>query len=274
MSSIDLSIIIVNFNTNYLLFNCLSSIKECVSVNYEVIVVDNASTDDSFSRCDVFSDDPRFHLFRLNDNYGFSKGNNMAVERSSGRFLHFLNPDTKVSCEINRDYSLAFSLDDKVFVNPLLNRDGSLENADRVVPTLKDIFWWNVCRSKARYWCLGASVIVSRDVFYRLGGWCEDYFMYSEDLDFFYNVWLNGLEIVHLSAPVYHFGGGSSGGLWSALERESAVQISFRKFYSKYFSKCQYVAVKCYFVAHDLFRHPAKTFVNIKAWKMVSKYKY
>jgi GT2 family glycosyltransferase len=266
----ELSIIIVNYNAGELLENCLQSIKREVKLDYEVIVVDNASSDGSMSRCSaVFIDDRRFVFHKINRNIGFAAACNIGADKSHGKVLHFLNPDTELKPGANEDYRRVIADSTAVYVTPLINRDGSEENARMVLPILKDIFWWNVCRHRARYWCKGASVIISRDNFRKVGRWSEDYFMYGEDLDLFYNFWIHGVEIRMLPTPVYHLGGGCSQKVWSSLEREIKVQRSFRRFYDKYFSRWQYVAVKLYFLLHNLIKHPAKVKGDIKAWSKV-----
>ncbi len=265
----DISIIIVNYNSGELLHNCLRSIRDELTVDYEVVVVDNASTDDSISRCAPFDDDSRFIFHMINKNLGFAASCNIGADDSSGRILHFLNPDTELRPGANGDYLKVLQDPGKVYVTPLVNRDGSVENEKMVLPVLKDIFWWNVSRHRARYWCKGASVIISRDNFQRVGRWSEDYFMYGEDMDLFYQFWMHGLVISTLDTPIFHFGGGCSQNVWSSFEREVKVQRSFRKFYDKYFPRWKYVAVKCYFLLHNLIKHPSKVKGDIKAWKKV-----
>lgn len=180
----EVSIVIVNYNTGNFLYNCLDSIRRCVDVDYEVIVADNASTDDSLSLCAPFFDDPRFVFLRLRDNLGFARANNIAADRSAGVMIHFLNPDTEVREDINDDYRKALLSPQSVYVNPLLNRDGSMENRPMPVPTVRNMLYWYFRRRKCIMWYKGASVIISSELFKTVGKWSEDYFMYAEDLDF------------------------------------------------------------------------------------------
>jgi N-acetylglucosaminyl-diphospho-decaprenol L-rhamnosyltransferase len=90
---VDLSIIIVNWNTRDLLAGCLASLKEaCTGLTIEVLVVDNASTDDSAKM--VAEEFPDFQLIDAGGNLGFTRGNNLALERTQGDFVLLLNPDT------------------------------------------------------------------------------------------------------------------------------------------------------------------------------------
>lgn len=266
------SFIIVNYNTGGLLRNCLESIRNNVKLPFEVIVVDNHSSDESLNLCNkIFLSDERYCSLPLDENIGFAKGCNYGAKMSSGNFLYFLNPDTEIEHSLDRDISYVMEHPDTVYVSPLVNPNGSEENPKRVMPTLKNIFLWNIRSRKAAYWYKGASVFLSREMFIHLGQWPEDYFMYSEDLDLFFNIWKKGIPVKKLSTPILHFGGVSSSKVWSSLEREIAVQTSFRIFYDKYFPTKDYNAVKIYFLLHNLFRHPKRALMDIKAWRVVSK---
>ena len=262
----QISIIIVNYNSGELLYNCLSSIEKELEVNYEAVVVDNDSTDNSMALCGKFEGDSRFRFIRSAENLGFARGCNLGAERSKGEILHFLNPDTQLQRGADEDYRKVILNPDKIYVTPLINRDGSTENGKMAIPTLRDIFWWNISREKARFWCKGASVIVSRDNFEKVGRWCEEYFMYGEDTDLFYNFWRHNLKIEMLQVPVFHYGGGCSANTWSNMEREIIVQRSFRRFFRRHSNMLHYTAVKIYYIFHNLIKHPSKVPFDIKAW--------
>lgn len=266
----DISIIIVNYNSKGLLYRSLESIYKCLqTIKYEVIVVDNGSIDDSIALCADFREYDNYYFILQKENLGFARGCNIGAEIAKGEILHFLNPDTELNIGMEGDYKEVFAAMDKIYVNRLINKDGSVENEKMVLPLLRDIFWWNVDREKARFWCRGASVIISKGNFLKVGKWSEDYFMYGEDLDLFYSFWIKGLKIKFLSTPILHYGGGCSENVWTSFEREVMVQKSFKIFFEKHFSKWQYIAVKLYFLAHNLIKHPSKIKSDIKAWKKV-----
>lgn len=260
------SIVIVNFNTGGLLRNCLESIRKNVSVPFEVIVSDNGSADGSMEMCGEYWEDRRFRKILNGSNLGFSRANNIGAACAEGKILHFLNPDTELSASISDDYAVALSAPDKVYVNTLYNLNGTVENSRKPITSVRDLFWWNVRRSKARYWYIGASVIISRDNYDRIGGWSEDYFLYSEDLDLFRKIWDCGIEIGLLPSGIFHLGGGSSGRIWNKLERETAVQKSFRIYFRKHSNKAEYIAVKLYFLLFTALKYPKDLPVYIKAW--------
>lgn len=268
---IDISIIIVNYNTGDLLYNCLKSIADSLSCRYEVIIVDNDSSDSSFLDCErSFSSTPGFVFVQTGENLGFAKANNIGAGLAKGSILHFLNPDTEVRPSLDADYANVLSDPFSLYVNPLVNRDGSLENDRMPVPCIRDLVMWTFHRSSARFWYKGASVILSAANFRKIGGWSEDYFLYSEDLDLFYKVWLCGIQIKTLKSYIFHLGQGSSSRRWSNIEREVVVQKSMRIFFSKYFSTMEYIMVKLWFLFHNMLRHPRTVPFYLKAWYLSS----
>ena len=102
MSQLDLSIIIVSYNTKEFLLKCIESIIDTVKkVSYEIVVVDNASTDGTVEKVQsakfkVQSDNSKFNVIKNKKNVGFSKANNIGVRQSKGKYILFLNPDTVV----------------------------------------------------------------------------------------------------------------------------------------------------------------------------------
>src|SRR3989344_4336914 len=92
---IDLSIIIVSYNTKDFIGECIDSIKKNTkNLNYEIIVVDNASSDNSLEM--LKTKFPDVILVESKENIGFSKANNLGVEKSKGKYVLFLNPDTVI----------------------------------------------------------------------------------------------------------------------------------------------------------------------------------
>ena len=92
------SILILNWNGARYIFDCLESVREKVRGPYEVIVVDNHSSDGSPDR--IAQDYPWVKLVRSNDNLGFAKGNNLAARYASGKYLLLLNYDTLLLSDI------------------------------------------------------------------------------------------------------------------------------------------------------------------------------
>lgn len=89
----DVSVIIVNYNTSDLVKNCITSIMEKTkNVSFEIIVVDNNSKDGSVET--IINEFPQVRVFPLKENVGFGKANNIGVQHAKGRYVFFLNSDT------------------------------------------------------------------------------------------------------------------------------------------------------------------------------------
>lgn len=86
----DVSIIIINYNTEQLVLNCINSIyQKTTKLNFEIIVVDNDS-----EQFNLLQNDNRIKFIKSSSNLGFGKANNLAAKYAQGRYLFFLNPDT------------------------------------------------------------------------------------------------------------------------------------------------------------------------------------
>ena len=127
----DLTIIIVNWNVRNLLSDCIRSLQELINgIEYEIIVVDNHSSDNSVEmlQCDY----PAVKIIANKKNVGFSKANNQAFEVSTGDFILLLNPDATIADNSINKMLWLLKKDDHVgVVGPkLLNSDGSIQNWD------------------------------------------------------------------------------------------------------------------------------------------------
>jgi N-acetylglucosaminyl-diphospho-decaprenol L-rhamnosyltransferase len=231
--SVTLSIIIVNFRSANYLERCLSSIYNSpLNLDFEVIVVDSGSFDGSAEMLET-----RFPavLFIQSENIGFARANNLGVASSSGRYLLFLNPDTEVVANaLEQLVRTADSVNDTGIIGcKLLNADGTIQTSCvQAFPTiLNQMLNAEVLRQRfpnSRLWGIssllrgnrapcnveaisGACMLSRREVFQAVGGFSEDYFMYSEDIDLCYKVKATGLSnYIVPSAEVIHFGGASS----------------------------------------------------------------
>lgn len=224
-SSFELSVIIVNYNTGNLLVRCLTSISFQTSVNFEVIVVDNASHDGSSDL--VINNFPDVKLLKNERNLGFARANNQALKECKGKYIYFLNPDTEVRPGAFRtiiDFMESHSnvgLAGTRLVNPDGSLQSSVENrypgqryAKKELNGLKgDIAW-----------VLGASMIARQDLINILEGFDEHFFLYGEDLDLCMRIRKSGWIIDYIpDAEVLHWGGQS--------ERESLpIEVWKKKF--------------------------------------------
>ncbi len=229
---IDLSIVILNWNVRDLLERCLASLR---SNHYalEIIVVDNASHDDSVAM--VRAKYPQALLIVNAENRGFTGGNNQGIEASCGRYVLVLNPDTEVLGDA-LDRMVCY-LDDHPDVGALgpqlLNPDRSIQSSRRRFPTLITGFfestWLQGIAPKSiltQYylddvapdhtqevdWLNGACTIFRRAALDEVGLYdAQNFFMYSDELDLCRRVKEAGWKIVYLpEAQVVHYVGKSS----------------------------------------------------------------
>ncbi len=232
---LDLSIIIVNWNSAEFVRRCVDSIRrQPIGLTYEIIVIDNAS----FDGCDrmLREHHPEVSYVQSHENLGFARANNLAFKLSRGTTLLFLNPDTEiVGSAIQQLHKAASELPSAGVVGArLLNADGTLQTSCiQSFPTiinqvltfefLQRLFpWWELWGMAPLYHqphamadevqgISGACMMLRRDVYIRVGCFSEDYFMYTEDLDLCYNTRKSGLKNYYLAeATIIHFGGSSS----------------------------------------------------------------
>jgi N-acetylglucosaminyl-diphospho-decaprenol L-rhamnosyltransferase len=232
MIMIDLSIVILNWNVRELLDRCLASLR---SERYvlEIIVVDNASCDDSVAM--LRAKYPQVALIANAANRGFTGGNNQGIAVSRGRYVMVLNPDTEVLDDALDQ--LVIYLDghpDVGAIGPqLLNPDRSLQSSRRRFPSLATALFESTWlqgvapqRILTQYymddvpvspahevdWLNGACTVFRRVVLDRVGVYDEhNFFMYSEELDLCRRVKEAGWQIVYLpEAQVVHYVGQSS----------------------------------------------------------------
>ena len=138
----DVSIIIVNYNTKNLTLQCIDSIYEkTIGVSFEIIIVDNNSTDGSQ---ELLSQDNRIVFVEAGENLGFGKANNLGVEKSNGKFIFFLNSDTILvnnAIKCFYDYSINHQQLKLGAIGCLLeNRDGEKVHSYGFFPTKHSLF--------------------------------------------------------------------------------------------------------------------------------------
>lgn len=230
----DLSIIIVNWNSKEYIKKCITSILSMnCKVEYEILVVDNAS----FDGCDEMlrHNFPKVHFIQSNRNIGFARANNLAFNFCKGNNILFLNPDTEIKGKaIDCLFDSVQEIPDAGIIGcRLLNSDGSLQmSCVQSFPTLlNQVLDAEILRKifpKSKLWgnrsvfdmatkpvevdsISGACMMVSRRVFNLVGGFSSDFFMYGEDLDLCHKVRRAGFKNYYLNkATVVHYGGGAS----------------------------------------------------------------
>ncbi len=217
-AKIKLSIVIVNYNGENYLANCLDSIKKhCASFHYEIIIVDNNSTDKSIALIeDKFSE---VMLIKNNYNAGFAKGNNIASNIAKGEYLLLLNNDTILLSDFYPLF-LYFENDPNIGALGIKMLDGygkfipSFGKFPRPFRLLK-LSWLNY-NSKEFVngtfnnddivkvnWLSGAFLLTKTSLYRMVNGLDEDYFMYVEDVDFCRK--LKNIEKIAIFVPSISF---------------------------------------------------------------------
>ncbi len=241
----DLSVIIVSYNVDALLEACLESIyANAGKFRFEVIVVDNASSDSS--REMVTRRFPQVRLMASRQNLGFAGGNNLAIPRARGRYILLLNPDTLV---------LNGALDELVYfleahpeagaaASRLLNPDGSLQISCFPFPGLLRETWrllhldtilpyalypmedWSTSAARAVDVLQGTSLALRKTALDRVGILDEAFFMYSEEVDLCYRLHSAGWSLFYVpTSAVVHYGGQST--------RQTAERMFLQLYQSK-----------------------------------------
>lgn len=204
----DISVLIVNYNGAKLLTDCLDSIlNNNFKGDYEVLVIDNGSLDDSLSVLSVYQN--RIRLIPNSHNLGFSKGNNILSKHARGDYLYLLNNDT-ISQPNNLQILYDF-LKQNVSVGAvapkLLNQDGSLQCPGSIFGHFR--FKGSVPRSVP--FILGAAVMMKKQLYDEIGGLDEHYFFYNDDVDLCKTLIKKGYSIYYLPiTAVTHIGGVST----------------------------------------------------------------
>ena len=225
-SKIELSIIIISYNTKKITQDCLESIETSLKhseISYETIVVDNASTDGS----DKLSGN--FRLIKNDKNLGFAKANNQGVREAKGNYILFLNSDTVV-LDNAIEKLLKFYKQNRAEIQflggKLLNKDKSPQASCGPFYSLPVIFgalflrgdYWGLTRSspssiKEVDWVSGACILTKKEYFDAIGGFDEEIFMYMDEIDLLYRAKKKGYRVFfYPEAEFTHLGSASSAG--------------------------------------------------------------
>src|SRR5581483_2735397 len=143
-TSLDLSIVIVNYNTKKITLDCIDSVyKNTKDINYEIILVENSS-DDPILLKDIKKDGKKINLIVSKENLGFAAGNNSGIKIAKGRYVLLLNSDTLVTSNVLAEMVSWMDENPKVGISScaLKNKDGSLQGTGGYFPTLIRVFSW------------------------------------------------------------------------------------------------------------------------------------
>ena len=250
----DLSIIIVNYKSAHHVINCLQSIVDAkMSISYEIIVVDNASGDDSKSKiCNQFS---TVIWVQSTYNAGFARANNMGIDISKGRNILLLNADTIIQDNALEKTMHLFDSQPQYAACgvQLLNTDGTNQHsgakfvkgglnillplpyfgrfmksiANGVGMDQPNVF--DVKSDSLVDWIVGAFLMVKKSTIETCGKLDEDFFMYAEEIEWCSRLRKNGPLILYSEPKVIHLGGGSSSDYYKVNDSDNSWNLWSKK---------------------------------------------
>jgi GT2 family glycosyltransferase len=210
MSAPKVSIIIVNYNGKELLQKCLDSLLKVNYDNFEIILVDNNSTDGTVEF--ITKNYPSLIIIKLDSNKGFAEPNNVAAKISKGKYLLFLNNDTVVTPNFISEMVKVMETDKKIAIcqSLLLKPDGSVDSSGDFIDHLGVVYNSKTEIDEIREVssARGASMLVRSDIFEKLDGFDQKFFVTFEDVDLCWRSWILGYRVLIIpTSIVYHEGG-------------------------------------------------------------------
>lgn len=261
----QLSVIILNYNVRYFLEQCVLSVQAALQhIDGEIIVIDNNSSDDS---CQMMKTRfPHIKLIENKENIGFPKGNNIGVAEAKGEYLCILNPDTVVAEDTFEKIlnTKNWQLNTGILGCKLIDGTGNfLPESKRGIPTpwvaftkifglykffpkvqlFNQYYAQHLTENQSGYVeiLVGAFMVMKRDLYNEVGGFDENCFMYSDDIDLSYTVLKKGKVNYYFSeTTVIHYKGESTVKDGTFMKR---FQEAMDYFYSKHFKKSAFFSV-------------------------------
>ena len=291
MPNPDISIIIVSYNVKTFLQHCIHSVqKASLGLNTELFVVDNNSIDGTGDM--VQREFPNVNFIGNKLNLGFGKANNQALQRSRGKYVLFLNPDTLIDENTLRVFLEFMDSNKKVGIAgpKILNSDGTLQLACRrsfpspsialpkllglssLFPKSKLFGKYNLTyldpnKSYAVDAVSGSFMFCRGELIRELKGFDEDFFMYGEDLDLCRRVQLKDSLVYYLADTtiIHHKGESSKSAPFdSLLAFYKAMDIFFRKHFSSLYSFITTLFFRLGILAHLTLNFFGKVFQTIR----------
>ena len=256
-----LSIVILCWNDRRVIADCLRSIfANTHSIQFEVIVCDNGSTDGSAAF--IRSNYPSVQVIENGKNLRFAKANNVGIRASRGEYILILNPDTLIHDDaLDRMIQLADQYPNAgAFGCRVLNANGSYQVSARPFASLKGEWisalylrslgnlsnWftsdsyapWNGTTQRPVDWISGCSMLIRSSILKALGGFDEQFFYYYEDMDLCRRIWQAGYQILFFpNVSITHLGGQSTKRKFPALAFVLDGQVTRYLYYYKYYGR-------------------------------------
>lgn len=204
------SVIIINYNGKSHLEKCLESLSKVNYNNFEIILVDNNSTDGSIEF--VIKNYPSIIIIKLDENKGFAEPNNMATKIAKGDYFLFLNNDTIVDQKFISELVNVAQNDSKIAIlqSLLLKPNGEVDSSGDFIDKIGVVYNSKKMPQELRKIssARGAAMMVRCEVFEKLHGFDSNFYVTFEDVDFGWRAWISGYKVVMVpTSIVYHFGG-------------------------------------------------------------------
>lgn len=276
----DVSIIIINYNTYQMTSECIDSvIMHTSGLEYEIILVDNGSKDGSKQ---FFENDKRVKYIYNYENKGFGAGNNLGVKFAQGKYVFLLNSDTLLknnAIKIFYDYSERYDCKG-IYGAWMVDRQGNPNQSHFLFPRMGYLQFFKSFTIKPQPEdrtkevlvdaIVGADIFMSRDVYNAFDGFDENIFMYGEETELQYRLMLEGyVRKIILGPEIVHFGGASSSPKGKSMHIDSHFY-----FLKKHMPKYLYLSARFYYGVNYLVRwllHPSKTNMLKYAFMKIKK---
>ena len=208
------SVIVLNYNAGDLLLNCVDSVFKSTYPNFEVIIVDNLSTDNSHIRCkEKFK---KIQLIENEKNLGYCEGNNVGIKSAKGEFILILNPDTIVDPDWLNELFRAYQKHGEALYQP---KHLSLKEKSTIMSTgnMMNVFGFGYAREKGQKdvnqhntieqigYASGTCLFIPSSIFKNVGLLDPFIFLYHDDLDFGWRAAQLGIKSYYVpSSVIYH----------------------------------------------------------------------
>jgi len=286
-NNIDVSIVIVNYKKHELLDNCLASlIKHSSGFTYEIIVVDNGSTDSIIEPvCAKYAE---VVLVRNEKNSGFATANNQGIAVATGEYILFLNNDTIFidnSIMILKNYLQQKEKNTKIILScKLLNMDGTIQQSIFELPTILNIFSSNfflytIFKKSGKinkyHYCyekisnpisvgvaIGAFLFTRTNLIRELNGFDTRFYFYAEEMDICKRLSNYGGKVVYFpQTAIIHIGGATTEGIpWFKYRNQT---IAYLQYYQKHFLGLSFILILVIHYLGLLLRFPLNIILGI-----------
>ena len=265
----ELSIIIVNYNVSELLQKCIGSVYKHCSSAFEILLIDNNSTDNSISI--IREKFPEVKIIENKFNAGFPKANNQGIDIAKGKYILLLNPDTELQDDAIGQMIgyMRSNVHVQLMAPKLLNTDLSLQHSIQRFITVKEIiaetfFLHSGMKKRNGYFneykeeilqveaLSGAAILMKKEVVEKIGKLDEELF-WTEDMEFCYRASLHGIDRIYypMAAIVHHVGQSGKKNLSVMISNQVLTKINYFK---KNHSSFQFFTVKVFRFIHVVSR--------------------